>query len=485
MGLCRCEKPKNSKWNGTPVCRSCYKKLWAKANQKTNTEIKYRQEFDQYVETIAKMAPICSISDIEKATGLYHKAIVCIAKKHNIVFPRKGKSSKTTEREKVFLELLQAGHTINSAKTEVNFNPKKANELAASIGIFPKKKDERYKIGLEEAQNRVKDYMKVNKQIRKNNRRCFEVVCSKCGETAIKETFYLNTGCLNCEKPTHTQNEIAEWIKSFGLEIVQNKRLKNNKQIDIFIPSLNLGIEYCGLHWHTEESGRSRTYHIDKMKEANSEGIRLITIFEDEWLERQNQVKNFLLSVMNKNQYKIHGRNTVVKVADKDTANKFYEDNHIQGKPSTTTLHVGLYTQDGTMVGCMSFGPHHRGSENRVVVLNRLAFLHNHTVHGGASKLLSFAISLLRPMGYEKIMSWSDNRWSEGKVYGALGFYLEEELGPDYSYVKDRQRISKQSCQKKHLLKKGAVGDTELEMAKSLGYSRIWDCGKKRWVLDI
>jgi hypothetical protein len=88
-------------------------------------------------------------------------------------------------------------------------------------------------------------------------------------------------------------------------------------------------------------------------------------------------------------------------------------------------------------------------------------------------------------MGYEKIVSWSDNRWSEGKVYEALGFYLEEELGPDYSYVKDRQRISKQSCQKKHLFKKGAVGDTELEMAKSLGYSRIWDCGKKRWVLDI
>jgi len=486
MELCKCEKPKNSKWNEIPVCRSCYKKLWAQTNKKTNTELKYRQEFDQYVEVITKMASTCNILDIEKATGLYHKAIVCIAKKHNITFPRKGNSSKTAEREKFFLELLKSGHTIDKAKTEVNFNAKKANRLAASIGIFPKKKDERYKIGIGEAQSRAKDYIKVNGQVRKNGRRCFEVKCLKCEKSFLKEAWYLNTGCLNCEKPTQTQNEIAEWVKNFEFEVFQNKKLRNKKEIDIFIPSLNLGIEYCGLYWHSERSGRTRSYHYSKMKDANSEGIRLITIFEDEWLDRQEQVKNFLLSVLNKNEHKIYGRNTVVKVTDKQIANKFYEDNHIQGKPQTAILHLGLYTKENLLVGCMSFGAHHRGGNGRAVVLNRLAFLHNHTVHGGASKLLSFAVNSLRFMGYNKILSWSDNRWSEGGVYKALGFDLEEELGPDYSYVTEKfTRVSKQSCQKKYLKKKGALGSTELVMAKSLGYSRIWDCGKKRWVLII
>ena len=34
--------------------------------------------------------------------------------------------------------------------------------------------------------------------------------------------------------------------------------------------------------------------HYDKMKMADLNGIRLITIFEHEWLNREKQVKNFL-----------------------------------------------------------------------------------------------------------------------------------------------------------------------------------------------
>ena len=488
MDLCNCERPKNSIWNKKPVCRSCYKKFWAKSKGKTNTVLKYREEFDRHVETVRNMANTHSIADIEKETGLYHKAIICIANIHNIKLNRKGKTSKTLEREKRFLDLLKSGFSINKAKKEVNFNPKKANELAASLSVFPKTKDNNYRIGLEEAQKKTKPYIRVSKSVKKNKRRCFEVICTRCNHISIKETPYLHTGCCNCEKPTITQNAISDWIKNQELEVIKNTRkIIPPKELDIFIPSLKLGIEYCGLYWHSEDAGKNRSYHYSKLKDANKEGIRLITIFEDEWISRQDQVKNFLLSIMNKNEHKIFGRKTVVKTIEKDIANNFYDQNHIQGRPGLSILHLGLFTTEGDkLVGCMSFGPHHRGGKNTECILNRLAFLHNHTVYGGASKLLSYAISALKLRGFSKIISWSDNRWSEGNVYNKLGFKLDQELGPDYSYVTARgTRVSKQSCQKKHLLKKGAVGDTELEMAKSLGYSRIWDCGKKRWIYDL
>ena len=70
-------------------------------------------------------------------------------------------------------------------------------------------------------------------------------------------------------------------------------------------------------------------------------------------------------------------------------------------------------------------------------------------------------------------------------MYEKCGFELECELPPDYSYVKGRERIAKQSCKKSNLLKKGGVGNTEKEMAKSLGMSRIWDCGKKRYFVVL
>ena len=69
-----------------------------------------------------------------------------------------------------------------------------------------------------------------------------------------------------------------------------------------------------------------------------------------------------------------------------------------------------------------------------------------------------------------------------------MGFNLDEEHGPDYSYVKQYERVSKQSCQKKNLMKKGAQGtmaNTERELALTLDLHRIWDCGKKAWSLDL
>jgi hypothetical protein len=98
------------------------------------------------------------------------------------------------------------------------------------------------------------------------------------------------------------------------------------------------------------------------------------------------------------------------------------------------------------------------------------------------SELLVFAVQ----NNYKKLVSWSDNRWSQGNVYNKLGFILEENMKPDYSYItKQGIRISKQSNTKEKLLKKGGIGKTEKEMAVSIGYARIYDCGKKRWIMNL
>lgn len=65
----------------------------------------------------------------------------------------------------------------------------------------------------------------------------------------------------------------------------------------------------------------------------------------------------------------------------------------------------------------------------------------NTIVVGGFSKLLSQVP--LRPLS-----TWSDNRFSGGKVYESLGFKHDSDLAPDYEYVKGSQRFSKQSMRK-------------------------------------
>jgi len=292
-------------------------------------------------------------------------------------------------------------------------------------------------------------------------------------------------GCQKCSLSySKPQGELFDFIKEQCSDTIENTRaIIKPQELDVYVPSLKLGIEYCGLRWHSEQFQDDKNYHYVKMKKCQTKDVRLITIFEDEWLEKKHQIKNHLLSVLGKSSIKIGARKTEIKEVPKTEALKFLQETHIQGGVRLE-IAFGLYYQS-ELVGIITGNKHHRHGQDEAFVLNRMSFKHGVSVQGGSSKLLKHLISYAKSAGYSKIVSWSDNRWSEGNVYLKTGFILMEDLKPDYSYVKNQTRISKQSCQKKNLLKKGATGSTELEMAKSLGYSRIWDCGKKRWEIQL
>ncbi len=315
------------------------------------------------------------------------------------------------------------------------------------------------------------------------------LACKNIRETSKIHTVIKNScqSCNGCNRTSGPEIEIKEWIKGLGLK-VEKYKFKNRiggSEIDIYMPELKIGIEYCGLYWHNENSPtpREEGYHHYKMVKAANDGIRLITIFGDEWFERNSQVKNFLLSVLHKNPVKIMGRKTKIDIISKEKTRDFLDLYHIQGA-SSSKIAFGLHYNE-ELVGVITGDKHHRGGTDNVLVLNRLAFKDGVSVSGGSSKLLKALLDYAKLNGYNSVISWSDNRWSVGNVYNKTGFIMEEELRPDYSYVFRSNRISKQSCQKKHLLEKGGIGETEREMAQSLGYARIWDCGKKRWSFKL
>lgn len=275
-----------------------------------------------------------------------------------------------------------------------------------------------------------------------------------------------------------TQQAIGDWLKEVsGKEFKADRTILQGKEIDLYNDELRMGIEYCGLYWHTEDSPEPRTkwYHHQKSNRCREYKIRLITIFEDEWLNREKQVKSFLKSMLGANSRKFQARKCEVCSITKEVGNKFIEQYHIQGKTGHGMYYAGLY--DGKeLLAVMSFGRHPR--QTNVVVLDRLCFKEDCSVAGGSSRLFKFLVDMHK---VTSIVSWSDNRWSEGRVYSQLGFIKAEELDPDYSYVdfSTFNRVSKQSQ------KKGSVNCpenmTELEFANSRGLHRIWDCGKIRW----
>ena len=274
-----------------------------------------------------------------------------------------------------------------------------------------------------------------------------------------------------------TQKEITNWLNSLGFNFKSDRLVLNGFELDMYDKSINFALEYNGLYWHSDAAPKpkSNSYHYHKYKTCKDKGIRLITIFEDEWLFRNSQVRNFIKSALGKNSSILMGRKCTVAMIDNAEARKYIDMWHIQGSTKTIQIAAAL-KYDNEIVGVMSFGRHPR--DNKVTVLDRLCFRDDTTVLGGASKLFSF---LLKQSNITSITSWSDNRWSAGNIYTKLGFKLVKELKPDYSYFNNHNgtRVSKQSQQKRNT---GCPANiTEKEWCKSKGFYRIWDCGKIRW----
>lgn len=298
----------------------------------------------------------------------------------------------------------------------------------------------------------------------------------------IKLKVLNNSPPVNCRN-SKQEEEIKNWINSISdKKFINNFTILNGKEIDLFNGE-NLAIEYCGLFWHCEDSPepRTRLYHYNKYLACIQQNIRLITIFSDEWTNRNYQIKSYIENILNYNTNKIYARNCITKKLDINQTKEFIDQYHIQKAPSNILYSNGIFYQDD-LIGIISLGRHHRDSNQ--LVLNRLCFKSNNKIIGGVSKLLKDCIFWAKDNKYNQIITWSDNRWSNGNVYENVGFIFDGHLPPDYSYVnlkKDTsKRISKQSVKNKI-----PKEYSEKDWMHLQGYSRIWDCGKKRWIYNL
>lgn len=125
----------------------------------------------------------------------------------------------------------------------------------------------------------------------------------KCGNTL---SFDMSNGrgkdlsnhifCKTCycnDFTSRNETEILETLKSsYSGKIIHCDRTAIAPlELDIYLPELKLAIEHDGLYWHNSEKVKPG-YHVLKTRMAEKAGIRLIHVFENEWLAKRNrQVK--------------------------------------------------------------------------------------------------------------------------------------------------------------------------------------------------
>lgn len=294
-------------------------------------------------------------------------------------------------------------------------------------------------------------------------------------------------GCPICGKlKSNNENEIYVFICDLLGEnnvIKGDRTVLNGKEIDIYIPSLKIGIEYNGIYWHSDKFIDNKNYHLDKLNESNSKGIKLIQIFEDEYINHKEIVLSKIKHILGYDSVndKIYGRKCNIKEINKDNAKLFLEVNHIQGF-AKSSVYLGCFYQD-KLIGVMSFLKENVDKW----YLTRFATDNQYICCGVGGKLFNWFIKYYNP---KEIKTFADRRWTVDKdnnLYTKLGFKLDKILSPDYKYIKPNiiERYHKFNFRKQILNKKynfSFNNITEKEMTQHLNYHRIYDCGLWRYV---
>jgi hypothetical protein len=279
-----------------------------------------------------------------------------------------------------------------------------------------------------------------------------------------------------------TQREIEDFLSNdLGLDIKTNVYglLDNSRhEIDILIPTLNIAIEVDGVYWHSELAGKDKLYHLTKTSNLAERGIRLIHIYDTEWINTKNIVKSRLRAITGVIPNIVYGRSCDnIQMVDNKAAQLFLQGNHIQGS-CPSVFNVGLF-KDNELLCLMTFGKS-RFNINIDFELLRFVTKTNTTVLGGASRLFKYFVKVTNPAS---IISYSDKRWNTGNLYSRLGFTHTHNSSPNYHYfyktntTKLLSRVKFQKHKLSRLLDKFDPNLTEWDNMTNNNYDRIWDCG--------
>ena len=127
------------------------------------------------------------------------------------------------------------------------------------------------------------------------------IICPKHGLFWMTpENHYYGKGFPKCGfHLSNGENEIIDFLKNNVNGIIQGDRsVLSGLELDIYIPSKQIAIEYNGLRWHSEEFGKDKWYHLNKTLMCEEKNINLIHIFEDEYLKNKELVLNKISHIL-------------------------------------------------------------------------------------------------------------------------------------------------------------------------------------------
>ena len=250
----------------------------------------------------------------------------------------------------------------------------------------------------------------------------FSFKCRKCGKiftSTLGIAKCVHKRCPECYpeySKSHKQAAVTDFIRSLSSNefLTNTKRIIKPYELDIYIQNNNLAIEFDGLFWHSSESGKSSSYHLDKYTKCKEKNIKLIHIFEDEWDFKSDIVKSILTKNISNNKIYISNlQYTISQISEKDERDFMMKNNIFDY--TVSSISFGIYVNDN-IISVMSFNKMKDKNEYSIIRFCNKTFIN---IQDSFSILLSHFERIYHP---SKISMYVDKRYFSGRSLSSLGF---------------------------------------------------------------
>lgn len=299
----------------------------------------------------------------------------------------------------------------------------------------------------------------------------------------------LGSGCPDCSMggTPKTEEDFIDFVESIidkEKVITRNRKLISPYEVDVFIPELCIAFEFNGLYWHSEEMGKDKSYHYNKWKMCKDQGVQLITIWEDDWINKNYLIKSMVSHKLGKSSAKKnYARKTSIVNLNNQLAKHFLTKNHLQGF-RIACQHIGLKNIDDEIVAILSY---RKDLKNNSIILERFAT--SETVVGGFTKLLSQLKKIAYELNCSSITTFSSHDISDGGLYKNNGFEIVDEIHGGYWYILNNQKFHRLNYSKKvfkeddTLLYEEKLSERDLATLNKL--LRVYDSGNDKFILFL
>lgn len=228
------------------------------------------------------------------------------------------------------------------------------------------------------------------------------------------------------------QDLLCDWLTSLGYALEKNNRtIIKPKEIDIYIPEFQLGIEVNGVFYHSESTGgKDSQFHLNKQINAAAKGVKLLHVCSTHIKHNLDAVKSVILSNLNQLD-QIGVQQCTVATVMQETAKEFAKTNSIGA--AVGNVNYGLVSNNELvqMLSCSTID-----NSNNWEIVNIVS--KNYTsVDNGLRVLFEQFVSDSSP---QSVVYFADNRYYTGRSLDTLEFDLEYTTAP-YAWVTDYQRL--------------------------------------------